>query len=515
MKVIHGLFALFVGTALASSAVAQSSTPYQIPSNSTSSQATSPYFQASSTKLVQDEDPRADDDDLLLDQEAISEQLKQLKKENDEIKEMLKGYEEKFEAFEGFEEGLEEQSSLIEEIDDSLSEYVITGHGAPQMTLFGRVHADYWAFPKVENSLFPLEPGNPQDRYNFRRVRIGVKGDIRDNMFYKIQMEFAEGNNPSYRDVYLGIKDLPLLQRVTVGNHKRPYGLDHWNSSNHNVFIERPVIIEAFNQDSRRMGISSWGHNEDLTRSWQYGVFHHRLTQQMSGYIGDHYQPEFASRMAFTPWWDECSGGRGYAHFAVSTAIAFPDGRGGLDNDARYRSRPEARTNGRWWNTGRILNANKSSLVGVEGVFNAGPFQIVSEYQYMTVDRNGFANSVQLHGGYVYASYFLTGEHMEWDRKVGKLGRVVPHENFWRVRDCNCMTQTGLGAWQVALRLSHADLTDEDIIGGDGTAVTFGLNWYWNPRARWQFNYIVGDLKRDPIGSGNYEIFGTRFMVYF
>lgn len=418
------------------------------------------------------------------------------------------------ETLEELGETVDSLGESVAAVEDTLPELVYHGHKKPKLQIFGRIHIDYWAFPLAQDGIVALEGGDPEDRFNFRRMRVGVRGNLNDNMLYKYEGEFAEGNNPSYRDAFIGWTDLPFLQTVLIGNQKRPYGLDHLNSSRYNVFIERPFIIEAHNQDSRRMGLASYGHSEDLTRNWRFGVWNYRLTQNLSGHIGDHYQPEFASRRAWTPWYDECSGGRGYFHFGVAGSIAYPNGRGGADNDARYRTRPEARTSERWLDTGRIVGANVVTLSAVESVFNYGPFQAVAEYQESRVRRTG-GDELNFHGGYFYVSYFLTGEHIPWNRERGVLGRVQPFENFFRVRDCNCLTQTGWGAWQVAMRYSYADFNDLDITGGDGEAMTLGLNWHWNPYARWQFNYIIGDIKREPIGSGDYEIFGMRFMVDF
>lgn len=468
------------------------------------------YFLASNSRIHQD------DDETVLDEKAISEQLKQFRAELDALKKADDYASEGPEDYEELIELVDEHSELIDEHDSLFGDRVIVGHGDQQMTLFGRVHIDHWAFHDHDAGIELLEGGDPADRFNFRRMRFGVKGDVRDNMFYKIEMEFAEGIDPSYRDAFLGFKHLPVLHTLTIGNHKRPYGLDHLNSSRYNVFIERPFIIEAFNQDSRRIGISSRGHAENLKYHWQYGVYHHELTQTSSGFINDHYQPELAGRFAVTPWYDDCSGGRGYMHFAIAGAVAYPDGLGGANNAARYRTRPEARTVSRWLNTDRIAGADEVLLLALEGVFNAGPFQIVSEYQLMDITRRaGFGNNVQLNGGYVYVSYFLTGEHIPWDRKRGVLGRVKPFENFWRVRDCDCLVQGGMGAWQIAARYSHADLTDENILGGEGDSFTFGLNWHWNPYARLQFNYILGDIDRGAVGGGDYQVFGTRFMIDF
>ena len=45
-------------------------------------------------------------------------------------------------------------------------------------------------------------------------------------------------------------------------------------------------------------------------------------------------------------------------------------------------------------------------------------------------------------------SYFLTGEHRPYDRTAGKFNRVIPFENFFRVRtECGEIV-TGMGAWE-------------------------------------------------------------------
>ncbi|MEE2639817.1 MAG: porin, partial [Planctomycetota bacterium] len=74
-----------------------------------------------------------------------------------------------------------------------------------------------------------------------------------------------------------------------------------------------------------------------------------------------------------------------------------------------------------------------------------------------------------------------------------------------------------LGAWQVAVRYSWADFNSVDIFGGTGESLTLGLNWYWNPYARVQFNYIHGNIEDSsaPGIGGEYDIVGIRYMVDF
>ena len=410
---------------------------------------------------------------------------------------------------------------------------VSSGHGGSTMKVSGRVHLDHWAIPGDSPGVNIYENNDPaispQDRIGFRRLRFGVKGKLWKTMVYKIEMELARGNRVEFRDAYLGWSDLPFLQKLLIGNQKRPYGLDHINSSRYNVFMERAFVIEAINQDARRLGILSYGVSEDEAWNWRYGVFNQRLIQDEGNYTSDHYQPELAGRMANTFWYDESCGGRGYGHWAVSGTLADPDGSGiagRATNEARFRSRPEAGTISRWIDTGVIDGADNYQMVGLENVWNFGPLQVVAEYQNLWLDRNG-GSDLHFDGGYFYVAYFLTGEHMPWERDMGQIGRVEPFENFFLVNTCCDGVRGGWGAWQIAYRMSYANFSDDDILGGRGFSHTLGLNWHWNPYARLQLNAIYGEIDdregfddADPPASlgpvaGHYTILGTRLMVDF
>lgn len=432
---------------------------------------------------------------------------------------------------------LEELEASNEELADahavlanSLKGYAKSGHSEATMKINGRIHADLWGFPGDSPGVNGFESGDvnesPQDRIGFRRIRIGAKGDLPANMLYKLEIELAGAEESEIRDVYLGWKELPFFRKLLIGNQKRPYGLDHMNSSRFNVFLERPFVIEAFNQDARRIGIQSYGVSEDQAWNWRYGVFNQRLIQDEGSYASDHWQSQIAGRLANTIWYDEASDGRGYAHWAIAGTWANTDESATAENfagsglnEARFRHRPEARSASRWLDTGVIAGAEDYTLLAVESVINVGAFQFVAEHQNIFLERSA-GDSLYLHGGYAYISYFFTGEHIPWDRKSGNIGRVEPFENFFLVETCDGGIGHGMGAWQVALRWSYADFADKDIRGGDGESVTLGLNWHWTPYAKMQFNYLYGEIDDNdlnaPAGApnyGNYHIVGTRFVV--
>jgi phosphate-selective porin OprO and OprP len=155
-------------------------------------------------------------------------------------------------------------------------------------------------------------------------------------------------------------------------------------------------------------------------------------------------------------------------------------------------------------------------MIGLEHVLNVGALQITGEYQNLFLQRDSGAGSdLHFHGGYVQAAYFLTGEHIPWERDTGTLGRVKPFENFFLVDRCGGGTGAGWGAWQVAARYSYADFVDDNVAGGIGESFTLGLNWHWNDNTRLQFNYLMGDIKNSSGNSGSYDIIGARFMIDF
>ncbi len=433
---------------------------------------------------------------------------------------------------------VDEMESSWEKYQDKLAEESAEKKKKPTMKIGGRVHLDNWNFLESDAGTNQLETGNPNDdpenRWDFRRLRLELQGDIPQNMLYRLQVDFNNPSAPEIKDAYMGWKSLPGNQTLLLGNQKRPIGLDHLNSSRHNVFAERPLAVETFNEDARRLGACMYGYSDDEMFNWRYGAFLLENISDDGRYRGDTNEAGIYGRLAASPWYDETSGGRGYLHMALAGSVNQTDGDGSLDadqnqNEARFRTRPLSRTDNRWWNTNRILGADNYEQIAYEFMLNVGALQITSEYFGNFVQRDplgGFAgDDLFFHGGYIYASYFLTGEHIPLERVSGTIDRVKPFENFFLVDRCTGGTGTGLGALAVALRYDYLDLSDSDIRGGTGHAVTAGLNWYWTAYSKVQTNLIWGSidnagqgLSNVPLANGiggDFAVLGMRYMVDF
>jgi phosphate-selective porin OprO/OprP len=439
----------------------------------------------------------------------------------------------------------------LDEIKGRLDEFVIPGTDNSTMQIYGRVQVDAWGYPGDSPLVNLIGTGDPntteQNHFGFRRLRPGIKGKVNDLMEYRIELELSNPSNFQFRNVWLGFDDMFGVRQLLIGNQKRPYGLDALHSSNQIIFLERPFIVDAFNDDYRRLGIVAYDWTDDLRYNWRYGVYNLRNIQDEGTYFSDHMQGEIAGRFATTYWWDEWSDGRGYGHFGIAGNWAEPDGlagngpdepgRGRAANEARFRSRGEDRSVARVLDTGRIAGTQWYSILGIEHVLNVGPLQVGGEYMINNLNRaSGFAapgrgNRLFFHGGYAYAAYFLTGEHMPWDRENGIFDRVHPFENFFLVnrlcgRSCDREDgwADGWGAWQVAARYSYADLTDQNIFGGVGSATTLALVWYWNANANVQMDYTWGHVSDRMVEdedtgaiytAGGYEAFGVRARIDF
>ncbi|QDV63739.1 OprO/OprP family phosphate-selective porin [Crateriforma conspicua] len=427
-------------------------------------------------------------------------------------------------------EKLEALQSDWDDFQEGLDKKAAAAKKKPSTSINGRVHIDNWNFAETDPGINIIENGDPnhdpEDRWTFRRIRLELKGDVPGDMFWRMQIDFNNPSTPEIKDAYIGWAALPGNNRLILGNQKRPLGLDHLNSSRFNVFAERPLAVESFNEDARRFGLAMYGHNDEESIGWAYGIYNLENINTSGRFIGDALQMGGYARIWASPWYDETSGGRGYWHLGLAGAVAKPDGDGETDlddnnNEGRFRTRPLARSSERWLNTGRIEGADWYEVVAFESIFNVGSLQITGEYFLTPMQRDNVAidDDLFFHGGYVYVSYFLTGEFNPYKRSNGVLDRVKPFENFFLVDRCRGGCGWGLGAFQVAARYDHLDLSDSNIQGGVADMATLGFNWHWTAYSKVQTNLIWGNIEDNaaaaPYDGGDFMIWGMRYMVDF
>jgi len=187
--------------------------------------------------------------------------------------------------------------------------------------------------------------------------------------------------------------------------------------------------------------------------------------------------------------WDQPNAKR-YFHLGLSGRYAGAD-----NNTLRYKGRPESNVAGNYVDSGN-LPADHAWHLGLEALWNEGPFSILAEYNRAWVDSPSKGNP-EFSGYYITASWVITGETRPYDRTVGYARRVMP-ESRW-------------GAPEIVARFSHVDLDDADVQGGKFDKTYLGVNW-WATR-RWKVGFGWGHTWLDRFGkTGVTDSFLTRIQ---
>ncbi|HLA84106.1 MAG TPA: porin [Thermoguttaceae bacterium] len=411
-----------------------------------------------------------------------------------------------------------ELEAALAKIQKKEAEAKKKAEGAPSVTAGGRIHLDAAGFNQNTTSYEQI--GDQENGVEFRRARLFLKGDAFQILEYKAEYDFADTNeadgvllqSTAFKDVYIAVKELPLLGHVRAGHFKEPIGLDQLTSSNFISFMERSLPDENGFVPGRNTGVMAYDNWAGENGTWAIGCFVADMTAEPPIFQDDDGGLALSMRGTYLPWYDEATEGRGLWHLGVSYSY-----RDSANDTVRFRQRPECHLADYIVDTGNIPFAPNWELIGLETATVYGPLSFQAEWFSSFVNRSNADPNLQYNGGYAYVSYFLTGEHRNYKREGGCFDRVTPHENFFRVRGQDDNIYTGKGAWEVLYRYSYLDLSEFVTEANHPGIVhdhTIGLNWYLNPYTRMMFNYVNSTLDNAD-GVGNMSIFEVRSQIDF
>lgn len=400
----------------------------------------------------------------------------------------------------------------------------------PTIEVHGAFQVDDAWFDQSPNNRATIDdldgPGNGdiQDGASFRRARLSANGAVAENMNYFVQMDFAAFGRPTFTDLWLEFTKVPVFGNVKVGQWKQPFSLEVVSSFRYTTFAERSLLFQAFDP-FRHIGVGFWNYSEDERMTWA-ASFYRPGQDQFGGSLSDNGGYAGVGRLTYLPWW-ECEGAE-YLHVGVGYNYVAPK-----DETARFRTIPEyfvgeqagqtpigtsnaaapGPINGTpfFVDTG-ARGVRNYNLFGTELLWVNGPLSVQSESMWLYGTRtNGV--SMYFPGMYAQAGYFLTGEHRPYNRKQGAIDRIQVKRPFGISHNDDC--ENGWGAWEVAARYSYINLNSKDILGGQLSDVTLGLNWYVNNYCKFQFNYIRTFLDNPVHGDSTANIYGLRAQVDF
>lgn len=361
--------------------------------------------------------------------------------------------------------------------------------------LGGRLHYDgQFSDPDSDTkSDVEVGPTRIEDGTEFRRTRFEMSGEVGERTEWAIAVDFA-GGTQNFRNVYAGIKDLPI-GNLRAGQFKEPYGLEQITSSNNITFTERSLmnaLVPAFNA-----GVMLFDDFADERATWAVGAFRSGAD---AGEVsrGD---GEWATtaRVTGLPLLSEDGGD--FVHLGLGYSRRSPT------NDSQtFSSKPEANLAPTYITA--TAAAETVELMGLEAAWVTGPFTLSGEYTQASIDGDtGATSDPDFAGYYLQAGYFLTGENRPYNKAQGCFGALKPDESAFG-------ESGGSGAWEVAARISSLDLDDDGTDGGELDDLTFGVNWYLNPNTRLMLDYILADL--DPAAGapdGRTKILAFRWQI--
>ncbi len=342
----------------------------------------------------------------------------------------------------------------------------------------------------------------------FRRLRLTTFTTLYETVDIKFDIDFAR--QQEIKDFWIGMSHLPVVGNARVGHMKELFSLEELTSNTNLTFMERSLPILAMSP-KRDVGLlcQNTAMNDRLT--WSLGTF--LLTGSFAN-IGNavdrlsHIEGyAFTGRMTGLPWYADR--GRRLMHLGLSYTVQDRDGNG-MESRLKLGTRPESHlTNQRLVGTSSFFNSGMH-MIDPELAVVLGPLSFQAEYVHTFVDADE-EEDPRFWGGYVYCSYFLTGEHRPYDMKKGVFGRVRPKDDFR-------FFGGGWGAWELGLRYSHVNLDSGKIQGGKESNLTAGVNWYMDEHIRIMLNYIHADVRdrSDPtLDHGNADIYQGRFQINF
>jgi len=383
----------------------------------------------------------------------------------------------------------------------------------------------------------------------FRRARVQMDGQAYEIIEYNLETALEGVNNIAFDEFWAGVREVPFLGTIRVGQVKTPMGMESLSSSKVLPLLERSLLTEAFWQEFGT-GVHVTNTALDNRMTWHYQFARTQNYQPADGADFGDGNYMHTARVTALPVW-ECNG-REFLHLGAAYQFRTGDlgresgfgGTGGggfvdFNKIVRYRTRFEQRdqvsvlggspipgtalgNSVRPVDTGNIITDSGAHTVGLELLYDHGPFWIQSEYTGSWVPNAiypatsagaalGSRGTPYFWGTYVMVGCFLTGEHRGYDRRLGRYDRVIPNENFFAVRDDRGMFNFGTGAWEVVYRYSYVDLNDNGIYGGQLGEHTVGLNWYLSPGFKFQFQYGRGDRNVPaPAISGPVQFVGLR-----
>ncbi|MBA6339980.1 porin [Colwellia sp. MB02u-10] len=317
---------------------------------------------------------------------------------------------------------------------------IATNTLAKDIKISGDLMLDHDSF---ESGFLEDENESGTERFSkIRRANISIKTKLMDDWKAKLKVDFS-GDSTEIKDAYIKYQGWDWAD-VTIGQQKEGFGLEKLVSSRDTLMIERSLVTTALTP-GRSLGVSVTGGSASY--NWQLGYYQPDESESATAVTG---------RLAWLPWRQ----GNELVHLGVAFSERDLNG-----SDFRINEKMEVYLADSLIEGEKLL-ADKSSLQGIEFLWQQAGFTTMAEWQQATVtDINNTDYDYQ--GGYVQFSYQLSGDNRKY--KNGELGSV---------------TTPG---WEFTSRYSQFELIEES---REAQVYSLGVNYTVNEHLKFMADYI-------------------------
>lgn len=368
---------------------------------------------------------------------------------------------------------------------------------------FGKVlRVDFRVKTQGDFRAFSPDIETDEGEFDLQRMRIGIEGNILDDLEYQVEHEFREyfpEGRPSkdrWRDVFGNFRRFRNFQ-VRVGKFKAPFSLEQLTSAHDLDFVLRSRAADDL-APGRDVGVSLHGRFLERGVSYEFGVFRRDGEDENAEELDAESRGErmYAARVTGMPlrllavpnvFKD--------AEFGIAaTSSTIPEGlngfRGKTASDETFFR--------------RVYVRGTRFRLGTEFNWTPGPFSVKSEFIHARDQRENQSIREEdlppliARGWYVTGTWVMTGEN--------KAGGVEPRRPLFA---------GGYGAAELAVRYEALRFDSSqhigtpsrsprasNILGNRDRVWTAGLNWYPNRFTKVQINAVhdkIEDVQRAPI----------------
>jgi len=346
--------------------------------------------------------------------------------------------------------------------------------GRNSIQLMGRLHMDYRDYNDTGAT------DQLTNKFDIRRARLGVRGQIEKDWKYEIQGTYGMADNGMTETST--IVDIAFVDYAAnpaamfrAGKFKMPFSLEQLTSSNNIDFMERSFANQNEGEyvPAKETGVMLHGSPMEGT---SYGI---ALSRGRANKSAQYDGADFI--------------GRGTANVAklmgredIVTHLGLGYSTGKVVAGTSYASaRDESRAINGFFSGNETVRAGSSrTRSDIEYALAYGPYKLQGEFFDIGYsDTSSGSKSVKIN--YNEILWNITGEGHNYNNSNGTFGWIKPSNKF--------TSNGGLGAWQVGIRFSELDGSDFTQATGrtdKATSVTYGLNWYVNDNVRFMLNYV-------------------------